>query len=258
MKILLSLISLLIMTTVSPAYAVNVPETVSLLKANKAILIDIRNAKDYGQAWISGSVNIPLSFIKTKKWLQGKSLILVNEGFATLELQRTALALQKEGFEIDILDGGLLAWQQGGQPITGDVFAIKELNRIEAGEAVLEKDNSSYLFIDATAGPGSAVNKTFPAAQRLKKPGDLTLAVKAQQSKDSLSAVVLLITDAQPEPQLIKEYSAASPVPVFYLQDGLVGLSEFDKNQQALHKPLAQRIKTVGGCPTCPVPDDTK
>jgi rhodanese-related sulfurtransferase len=256
MKILI--ITIFALIAVSPAHAVSVQETVDLCKSNKAILIDTRQPQAFAKAWIAGSINISLTDIKTKKWLQGKKLILVNEGFATLELHRTALALNKQGFEIDILDGGLVAWHQENQQIAGDVFTIKELNKIKASEAVLEKDNPSYLFIDATAGPVDAVKKTFPLAQRLKKTSDLALAVKAQQGKDPLSPVVLLITDAQPEPQLIKEYSAASPVPVFYLQDGLAGLREFAENQQALHKPLAQRIKTVGGCPTCPGPADTK
>lgn len=165
--------------------------------------VDVRSPSEYGLYRIAGSINIPLHFVKTKEFLKKRSVVLVNDGRSTTELENTCSELKQAGFErVAVLDGGLLAWYAGTRPLEGDPVAQSKLNRMSAQELFEERTLTDWTVIDvSTPGKYKDMRPWLPAnviAIPLKSKGDpaarITLKIQ-QQSKRNPQGKLLLIAD---------------------------------------------------------------
>lgn len=93
------------------------PQSLGILtKAQNAILIDLRDKKDFSQGHISGSRNIPYSQLDTHieelKTTDRPLIFICNMG------QIAGSALQKIGHQDSYrLDGGIMNWKSQGLPL---------------------------------------------------------------------------------------------------------------------------------------------
>jgi len=93
---------------------------VSLINKDEAVVLDIRDRKDFGEGHITGSVNIPLSSLKTRagelEKHKSKQIIVADKMG-----QHSAMAvklLTAEGFENVVrLDGGVTDWKASNLPL---------------------------------------------------------------------------------------------------------------------------------------------
>lgn len=93
----------------------------------KILLIDIRESKAFEKVRIPGSINIPLSFIKTKPFLKPGPLVLVSAGYGQRFMEKECRRLNARGFKAVILLGGLCAWKQAGGKLEGDLTALGQV-----------------------------------------------------------------------------------------------------------------------------------
>lgn len=123
----------------------------------KITMIDIREKKDYDQYRINGSINIPLRSIKTSSWLRSKKIILVDNGFDSHSLHKKVSLLQKIGFNIKILKGGINTWWRSGQKLIG-YPKLMTVSGISPAQLFASGNRKKLLVINLS---GSTANNKF-------------------------------------------------------------------------------------------------
>ena len=97
---------------------ISVEELETMLRANEALVIDVREVDEYAAGHIPGAINMPLSTFQPSKLPDagGKTLIL-----NCLGGKRSAMALDKcstaQAFVDTHLGGGFGAWKAAGLPV---------------------------------------------------------------------------------------------------------------------------------------------
>ena len=99
---------------------VSTARAVELINREDALVLDVRDAGDYGAGHILGAKNVPLARIEEGGGEIGKRkdrpVIVYCEG--TESSAKAMGALKKQGFSKAFnLSGGLNAWQQAGLPV---------------------------------------------------------------------------------------------------------------------------------------------
>lgn len=91
-------------------------ELTRLVNQDEAIVLDIRDSKEFEQGHIAGAINVPMAKLaeKSKKLDKDKTVILV------CKLGQTAgvagKQLMAEGFSTVRLKGGMMEWQSNNLP----------------------------------------------------------------------------------------------------------------------------------------------
>lgn len=166
-------------------------------------LVDVRSPAEYDRYRIADSINIPLHLVKTKEFLKKLSVVLVNDGRSTTELEKKCGELKQAGFDhVSVLEGGLFAWYVNKRALEGDPAAQSKLNRMTAEELFEERTASNWSVIDvSTPGKSKDMRRWLPAkvtAIPIKSKGDsvarITSAI-SQQRKQNPQGRLLLIAD---------------------------------------------------------------
>ena len=110
----------LINRRLSGAAEVGAMEAVQLLNRKNAVMIDVREAADFGAGHAPNARNIPLAQLATRigeleKFKNRPAVIVCQTGGRS----HTATALlKKAGFaDVVVLSGGIGAWQQANMPV---------------------------------------------------------------------------------------------------------------------------------------------
>ena len=102
----------------SPHAEISVEELAALLRADAALVVDVREADEFAAGHIPGAVNMPLSTFQPSRLPDGQGRKLV---LNCLGGKRSAMALDKclvaQGVVDTHLAGGFGAWQSAMLPI---------------------------------------------------------------------------------------------------------------------------------------------
>jgi rhodanese-related sulfurtransferase len=95
-------------------------QATQLINQNKAVIIDVREAKEFKAGSLRGARNIPLKELPDRLGeldkFKGKTAIVVCQN--GVKSPKAASQLKKAGFEQAVsLDGGIAAWQSQGLPL---------------------------------------------------------------------------------------------------------------------------------------------
>lgn len=102
----------------SPHRELTAGELEAMLRKNEALVVDVREAKEFAEGHIPGALNLPLSNFDPHALPhpEGKTLVL-----NCLGGKRSAMALDKCGIAQKAVDthlaGGFGAWQSAGLPV---------------------------------------------------------------------------------------------------------------------------------------------
>lgn len=97
----------------------NTAQTVQLLNREKAVIVDVREPKEFSASHIQNAINLPLSSLKDRwreleKYKDRPLVVSCRSGNRSL---KGAVALRKHGFTtVYNLSGGLLAWERDNLP----------------------------------------------------------------------------------------------------------------------------------------------
>lgn len=124
------------LAAISPARAAE------LIRANEAVLIDIREADERARAHVPGSSHLPLSRLEEKgpALPPGRALIFHCASGARTAQEAGRLAARAGAGEAFVMEGGLVAWRRAGLPVAEDRSAPLPIMRqvqIAAGGLVL-------------------------------------------------------------------------------------------------------------------------
>jgi rhodanese-related sulfurtransferase len=103
----------------APAGGVDTAEAVRLINRERAVLIDVRDAAEYGAGHVANAKNIPLATIESSPALpKNKALPLVVVCNRGAQASRAVVMLRKLGYEnARTLTGGLSAWREANLPV---------------------------------------------------------------------------------------------------------------------------------------------
>lgn len=159
------------------------------INVDNSLVVDVRQAADYGLVRIPGSINLSPSELLHKPALKDRQLLLTNEGFSRSNLAGMCSALRKAGFQkLSILNGGLSSWFASGRPLIGSPGDRDQLFFI----------TPEMLFTEAVY---SAVSVLAPQAQtkrllQIFPPNVLVLGVGQE---DSLERALVSLLASRPE-----------------------------------------------------------
>jgi rhodanese-related sulfurtransferase len=114
------MIALIVLESRRGGQKVSAQVAVSLINRDEAIVVDIRDRKDFNEGRITGAINIPLSGLKSRvselKKHEGKQIIVADKAG-----QHSATAvkqLKEEGFtNVVRLNGGIADWRGSNLPL---------------------------------------------------------------------------------------------------------------------------------------------
>lgn len=206
--------------------------------------VDVRSPAAYDHYHITGSINIPLHQVRTKEFLKKLSVVMVNDGRSTGDLEKTCIELKQAGFNrVSVLEGGLYAWRANKRTLEGDPIAQTKLNRMSADELIEERTKPNLYVIDiSTQGKHKDLNAWLPAkiiSVPMKSTSDSIARVASivlKQRKINPRSRPLLIADDNTTYELIDAKSKKSSVTndILRLDGGINGYREIVKRQLAL------------------------
>ena len=114
------LLAILVLESRRGGQKISAQGAVSLINRDEAVVVDIRDRKEFGEGRITGSVNIPLNALKSRaselKKFKDKQIIVADKMG-----QHSAMAvkqLKAEGYENVVrLNGGIADWKGSNLPL---------------------------------------------------------------------------------------------------------------------------------------------
>ncbi len=122
------------------SFWLGVSEAVALHQSDSKLkVVDIRASSDFQNIHVSNSLNMPLFQIKTKGFLRARPILLITNGIPDKQIDQEVNDLNKRGFQIQILKGGIHAWREGKGPVEGinqnvdsiPGLAFEEISRLD-------------------------------------------------------------------------------------------------------------------------------
>ena len=253
-------LSSVVARAVPPAATTNYsPLLISVKDATEAkknnpltIFVDVRAEEEFQKIRIPDSINVPLHFVKTKGYLHNMSVILVNQGHTHNRLLFQAELLNKKGIETVVLAGGLAAWsQQKGKLAGPDSAESGMLHEVDPASLSLT-EFTRFIDISPEKTAGDSPLLTNAEHAPITSMEDLPALAALIDVNGQSPLARILIFDQKGEYSLLENLPDKCQTTLFFLREGSVG---YDKNllqQQAILEPKSERMKTIGGCSTCP------
>lgn len=232
------------------------PETVSKRLAEGSVqLVDVRDDKAFERYRIPGSLHIPAYALKTKSFLQSKTLVLVDTGPHYHPLETLCQDLRWNGFaQVYILDGGLNSWRRKIAPLAGDPLAQQELDRLSPKVFFTERDYAHWLTVDVSSQPAPA---TADAKAVLSIPTSLGRERFLKQLQNAITRQaasnppvhVLIFNQTGDYREPATWIETAGLANVYYLDGGLPGYQAFLTQQRAMldRVPVNRQPAGCGG-----------
>jgi rhodanese-related sulfurtransferase len=221
---------------------------------DKVILIDVRGSSEYERYRIPGSLNLPPFSIKSKAFLKGKNIVLINEGRSLSQLEKLCNRLKNHGFQrVGIMAGGLYAWHRSRFPITGDGLAISKLNQIAPAELLSALDERDWRFIDLDNSLSSLAD-FMPLSDVIeyqsKKNAFISSVNKAVKGfyGDRLSGFIVVSKDGENYKAIERLLRLTDAGSVFYLSGGITELKRFLSTHSSQTSRLARGFTEPHRC----------
>ncbi len=217
-------------------------QALAAYKKGSLFVVDVRGTTEFEQYRIPGAMNIPLSFVKTKAFLQGQPFVLVDANPGSGELESACQQLRETGFkQAAVLRGGLTGWRRAGGTIEGDLLAQRDLNRMPPAELAEEGGYADWLVLSVASAPQEELTKFLPGAVALphaaddaRFAADLKAAVAKRARKGTELNVLVVDDDGTRIEKLESLVPGGLASPVLFLEGGLAGYRKFWTEQAAI------------------------
>lgn len=124
----------------------------------ESVIVDVRSPSEFAARHIEGAVNIPLSRIAEAGLPKTKPIVLYCTGEGCPVSKDAARRLDAEGYtSVEVLEGGLLAWEAKGYPIVASKSAQSSkaaiVSRVSPRAVQRGLRNQDNLIIDVRPAP---------------------------------------------------------------------------------------------------------
>jgi rhodanese-related sulfurtransferase len=226
----------------NPSLAISAQEVLYKLWQQQPItLVDVRIADEFARLHIPGSINVPLSAIKTKVFRKDEPLVLIGAGFTRHQLEIEGGLLRKSGFKASVLYGGIIAWKTRGGRIQGDLLLLEKYKNISPRMYLQEKDYENILVVDVSPVQNSETEHLIPDSIHLPVASNIKNIIRTRRNR-YYSIVVFNETGEQYE-EIKESIDKAKIENVYYLQGGINEYKEYLKQLSLSWKPKDPRIK---------------
>ena len=195
-------------------------ETQHVLKdPGRVVWVDVRSAETFGRARIPGSLQIPLFAVKTKEFLKGRSVVIVDEGHGSSTLEMECRKLREMGFsDLSIWYGGLNAWWQlGGQVEGSGDSAPDRVPPIALHDIAYAAD---WLVVDISGGVTNRYDGCEIIPFDVSKKDVFVSALSATLKARPQVSSVLIATHTGDDYEVVAEAVNEIDAFVFYLEGG--------------------------------------
>lgn len=115
-------------------------------------IIDIRPAAEFERVRIPGSLNIPPYALRHSTFLEGRQVLLVDQGVDRQGLGSLCYQLQAAGHrKVTILAGGLSAWHASGRELVGSDGDKQSLSEIQPRSFVMGQEGQTLAVLASSA-----------------------------------------------------------------------------------------------------------
>ncbi len=231
---------------ISPDYA-----ALQLKKKNYEYqIVDIRQEQEFKKIHIPGSINIPLHFIKTKRYLKKKTIIIADKGFYYRQIKEECKKLKKLNFNVQILNGGLNTWLTKKLPIKGDVFSKEEFFLIDPRKVYQEQSIHPILFVDSSEKKPQSYS--FENVILLKPKKEQSFKKITKFIKANPNGSILVFNNFGEDYNEIRNQMLSKKINnLFFLKGGLNAYNKYLHNLELAKAPKQERLKTIQKCRDC-------
>jgi len=235
---------------ISPNYV-----AMQLKKKNpKYLIIDIRQAREFKKIHIPGSINIPLYFIKSKRYLKKKIIIIADKGFYYRQIKEECKKLKKLNFDVRILNGGINTWLTKSLPIKGSVFSQEEFYLIDSRKVYQEQSIYPVLFVDSSAKTHKSKNLKVIFSNIISlntKTQQLFTEIIKYNKANPTGSILVFNNFGEDYNELRNQMLAKGINNLFFLKGGLNAYSKYLHNLELAKAPKQNRLKTMQKCRDC-------
>ena len=225
-----------------------------------ATWVDVRSPEEYARVRIPGSLQIPLYSIKTKNFLKGSRVVLVDEGYGSRVLEEEARKLREMGFTgLALWHGGLNAWQSRGGALEGN--GPYDINRVPPVALTDIVPASDWLIVAAEGEVPGNMPEGVAIPFETTAPGEFISKLNSAISNRSQVDSVLIMTDAGENYQPIAAIAGQVNAYVFFLDGGQAAWQTYQHFMDAIRSGKTVKTTTTqgggvrvrpGGCGGCP------
>jgi rhodanese-related sulfurtransferase len=239
----------------SVSYMITAEDVLKKLKGkNETLIVDVRDEKDFEKARIPESMNIPLYALKTKDFLKGKAIFIVDQGYLYGRLEDESSNLKKKGFNVSVIQGGLNAWRDAGGIIEGDPVAIQEINKVSPRD-VYQRHSGDLLIINISMTHDKKADTLFPGAISIPfDDNEKTFSMKLIDllNKSGRISTLLLFNEKGERYEIVERVvQTTSAKNVFYLAGGVTAYKDFLNEQTMMGNSEKVSTSKGTGCGTC-------
>ena len=232
------------------------PQKIDFKKVmNEFMIVDIRDPGDYEKCYIPGSMNLPLSVLKTKAYLKDKKILILGYGYGEVLLHTEMEILRVKGWKVFLFSGGVSAWKASGGRLEG-FLAEEDACKIAASDFYHEKNDADTLVLNISDSETDQVREYLPFAlfvgsdrtQLNKKINDYAL----QANKPFLKIICFNENGIGYEKliSMVKDL----PYPGFFLTGGFKSYKSLLHEILQMHSGIEKnQVETrIKGCKSCP------
>jgi rhodanese-related sulfurtransferase len=232
-------------------------DALAKLKNRDTVFVDVRSNEDFKQYRIPEFINLPLYAIKTKGFLKGRYLVLMNEGTSYSVMEQESRKLKELGLNPWILQGGLNYWYQIKNPVEGDMIALKgRINEMSPQNALNETVYDRWVVVNISDSSNSKISSYFPESISIpysRKSFMFSFSIKNKLSQYKDPAYSILVVDENTDNYLRVEkiLKDAGFHNVFFLRGAVRGYEGVLKTQALSWERGNTRTITTKKCKTC-------
>jgi len=224
--------------------------------------VDVRPEEAYARIRIPGSLQIPVYAVKTKEFLKGRRVVLVDEGHGSPVLEAECRKLREMGFsDLLLWPGGLNAWRQLGGTVEGS--GAVDIDRVPPSALRHIANATDWLVVDASGGTNRRLDGSVAIPFDASKKAEFVAALNAALEARPQATTVLMATDAGADYGAMAETAGQINAFTFYLEGGWAAwdahrqmLEAAQHRQTIVSQSTASRAGGVkgrpGGCGGCP------
>jgi len=219
-------------------------------KNYKYQIVDIRQAREFKKLHIPGSINIPLHFIKSKRYLKQKTLIIVDKGFYYRPIKEECKKLEKLNFTVKILNGGLSTWLTKNLPVKGSLFSQEDFYLIDPRKVYQEQSIHPILFVDASKEHPEALTPDFISTVSISSGPEYSRLIEFIK-KNPTGSILVFNNFGEGYNSLWDKMLQKKITNLFFLKGGLNAYNKYLHNLDLARVPRQKRLKTMQKCRDC-------
>lgn len=215
-----------------------------IFQSKKVTVVDVQEPRNFSQAHIEDSINIPEYSIKAKSFLKMRPVAVVGEGFNDYRNFETCLDLLSHGFqEVTVLEGGVRRWLHLLKPQTADgsQHAVPYISPRDVFVSMKTKD---WMIVTVDRIKKQQLLNLFPD----RKVVGIDTFLKGYMDFESKGKFLFVSNDGEgysKYKELLRDWGVTGS---FWLEGGFQGFSLFSRNRNIMLTKMQRVNVRKSGC----------